>query len=103
MCVPPGIGPKGSLCHTRAQHSTHAQTQTPLMPILSPTQPHYVLIDTEGYDWKVLSTIDMQKVLGHVRVRVRNTLGPSSLLALLAWWLPAGFPPPSDLRCVGHV
>lgn len=25
-------------------------------------QPHYVLIDTEGYDWKVLSTIDLQKV-----------------------------------------
>eukprot|EP00667_Euglena_gracilis_P017640 EG_transcript_18612 len=38
--------------------------------------PHYVLIDTEGYDWKVLSTIDLQKFRPFLLIYEHNKLGP---------------------------
>lgn len=45
-------------------------------------QPHYVLIDTEGYDWKVLSTIDMQKYRPFLLIYEHNKLGPHRKTAI---------------------
>uniref|UniRef100_A0A7S1JDH6 Methyltransferase FkbM domain-containing protein n=1 Tax=Eutreptiella gymnastica TaxID=73025 RepID=A0A7S1JDH6_9EUGL len=43
--------------------------------------PHYVLIDTEGYDWKVLSTIDMQKYRPYLLIYEHNKLGANKKTA----------------------